>query len=150
MRYVARLSFLLAVAAAACGPKTAGGGGDPALEAVPDVPFDQLNHDQKYTVMKHRVNPTMRTVFRRLDPERFADFDCRTCHGESVNRDEYHMPNEDLPKLNFADMSKYKQHYVEFMTNEVKPTMAKLLKLPEHTPENTEGFGCLNCHTEEK
>jgi hypothetical protein len=150
MRYAALSSLLLAAAAGACGPKNAGGGSDPALAAVPDVPFDQLNHDQKYTVMKHRVMPAMRPLFRSLDPERFTEFDCKTCHGSAVDRDEYHMPNDQLPKLNFADMSKYKQHYVTFMTNEVKPRMAKLLKLPEHTEQNPEGFGCLNCHVEEK
>jgi hypothetical protein len=142
--------LLLAAAAAACGPKNVGGGGDPALAAVPDVPFDQLNHDQKYTVMKYRVMPAMRTLFRSYDPEKFAQIDCKTCHGPAVDRDEYHMPNDELPKLNFANLAKYKQADLDFMKNQVKPKMAKLLKLPEHTEQNPEGFGCLNCHTEEK
>ena len=150
MTHVALPIFLLLVAAAACGPKNVGGGDDPALKAVPDVPFDQLNHDQKYAVMKYRVMPAMRSLFRGYDSEKFSGFDCKTCHGAAVDRDEYHMPNDELPKLDFGNLAKYKPADLDFMRNQVKPKMAKLLKLPEHTEQNPDGFGCLNCHTEEK
>jgi hypothetical protein len=135
------LGCWLTAAAVACGPKH-----DPATPTLPDVPFDQLDHDQKIQLMKYVIVPKMRPLFQGHDAQKFAQFGCKTCHGPAADNGEFHMPNDLLPKLNFADMSKFKQADIDFMTNEVKPTMAKLLKLPEHTPQNKEGFGCLDCH----
>ena len=145
MKCVALSSLLLAAAAAACGPKP-----DPATPALPDVPFDQLDHDQKIVFMKQVVTPKMRPLFQGHDAQKFAEFGCKTCHGPDADSGEFHMPNDLLPKLNLADTSKFKARDLEFMQSEVKPTMAKLLRQQEHTPENTDGFGCLNCHAEEK
>jgi hypothetical protein len=141
MRYVAFTSLLLLVAELACGPK-------PGAKAVlPDVPFDELDHNQRLQLMKQVVMPTMAPLFQEHDRERYAKFGCRTCHGASVDRDEYHMPNDKLPKLNFSDMSKFKPEDIEFMKSKVVPTMARILKQPEHSAENPQGFGCLECHT---
>jgi hypothetical protein len=139
MTYAALSSLLLAVVA--CGPKS-----DPATPVLPDVPFEQFDHQQKIQFMKQVVVPTIGPMFQSHDPDRYAKFGCKTCHGSDVDRDEYHMPSDDLPRLNFSDMSKYKERDIEFMKNEIKPTMAKLLKEPEHSEENPRGFGCLHCH----
>jgi hypothetical protein len=137
---------------AACPSKTGGGGPGPgpgsAVVTIPDVPFDQLDHDQKLQLMKQVVVPTMGPIFKKHDAQRYATFGCKTCHGDSADRGEFHMPNDELPKLNFADMSKFEPASIEWMKRDVKPTMAKLLKLPEHTEENPDGFGCLECHTQ--
>lgn len=140
MKHAALWSLLLALAA--CGPKA--GSANPVL---PDVPFDELDHSQRIQFMKQVVMPTMAPLFKEHDPERFASFDCRTCHGPSAERGEYHMPNGLLPKLNLADLSTHKARDVEFMQTKVKPTMASLLKQPEYSEQNTDGFGCLGCHT---
>lgn len=137
----------LLLAAIACGPKP-GGGSDPAVPVLPDVPFEQLDHDQKIQFMKEVVVPTMSPIFKKHDPGRYGKFGCVTCHGESADRGEYHMPNDALPKLNFADMSKFEAHDLEWMKNEVKPTMAQLLKEAEHSEDNPHGFGCLSCHSQ--
>jgi cytochrome c551/c552 len=139
MKCVALGSLLLA--AAACGPKSA-----PANAVLPDVPFEQLDHDQKIQFMKESVVPTMAPLFQAHDGEKFADFGCKTCHGEAADRGHFHMPNDKLPKLNLADMSKYKQRDIDFMANEIKPTMAKLLREPEYSEAEPQGFGCLHCH----
>lgn len=136
----------LFLAAAACGPKPAPDGAGSATAVLPDVPFEQLDHDQKIQFMKQVVMPEMGPMFQRHDPEKFAKFDCKTCHGNDADRGHFHMPNDALTKLNFADMSEFKERDLEFMKNEVKPTMARLLKEPEHSPENPRGFGCLHCH----
>jgi len=96
--------------------------------------------------MKQVVVPTMATLFQGHDPEKFADFGCKTCHSEAADRGHFHMPNDKLTKLKLADLSQFDQHDVDFMTNEVKPMMAKLLKEPLHSPEEPHGFGCLHCH----
>ena len=73
---------------------------------------------------------------------------CFKCHGAQAKEGHFDMPNPDLPKLNFADMSKFKKEDIEWMKNEVMPTMGKILQLPLHSEENPKGFGCLHCHTQ--
>lgn len=138
-----------AVALGACPKPGAGTGTGTAQVVLPDVPFDELSHEQRFDFMKQVVVPTLAPMFKKHDEKKFGEFGCRTCHGAGADRGEYHMPNDNLPKLNLADMSKFQQRDIEFMQNDVKPTMARLLKQPEWTPENTDGFGCLECHPKE-
>jgi hypothetical protein len=141
--------------AAACGGKTPAttttGGGDTgsAAPALPDVAFEKLDHDQQIQFMKEVVVPTMGPLFKNHDAQKYAEFGCKTCHGEGAEKGEFDMPNPNLPKLNFADMSKHKKEDLDWMGKEIKPTMAKLLKEAEYSPENPKGFGCLQCHTAE-
>ena len=65
---------------------------------------------------------------------------------EVITLSSTHMVTD--PKLNFADMSKFKKEDIEWMEKDIKPTMARLLKQPEYTPQNPKGFGCLECHTQ--
>ncbi len=145
MKYAALGSILLAVVVVACGPPP-----EPARPVLPDVPFEQLDHDQKIQFMKEVVEPAMRPMFQGHDPKEFASFGCKTCHGPDADRGHYHMPSDELPKLNLADMSQFEQRDIDFMQAKVKPTMARLLKEPEHSPENPRGFGCLHCHYQVK
>lgn len=143
----------LVAALAACGSKSSSSSptttpGDPvAAVELPDVPFDQLDHDQKIEFMKQKVMPAMEPIFKNHDATKFAEFTCKTCHGEGAAQGEFHMPNDKLPKLNFADPSQHKKEDMEWMSKQVKPQMAALLKETEYSPENPEGFGCLHCHT---
>lgn len=122
----------------------------PAEVVLPDVAFDQLDHDQKIEFMKHKVVPTMAPIFKNHDPQEFAEFGCVTCHGKQAKDGHFDMPSTDLPKLNFKDMSKFKKEDLEWMGKEVKPAMAKLLGEAEYTPENPTGFGCQDCHVVEQ
>lgn len=149
---------VLSALLAACGSKSqsqttpGGGSGDTAGSAVavlPDVPFEQLDHDQQIQFMKEKVVPTMGPLFKEHDAEEFAEFGCKTCHGPGAEQGEFDMPAAHLPKLNFGDMSKFDPKTVEWMGKVVKPTMAKLLGEAEYSPENPKGFGCLQCHTAE-
>lgn len=145
-------SLLLAAACGSKSPATTTTGGDPAGTAtavLPDVPFDQLDHDQQIQFMKEKVVPTMEPLFKEHDATEFAEFGCKTCHGPGAEKGEFEMPNPELPKLNFADMSKHDPKDLEWMGKVIKPTMAKLLQEPEYTPETPDGFGCVHCHTAE-
>ena len=150
---------------AACGSKpststttpTGGGGagaGAGSAEAIkpplPNVPFDSLDHEQRIQFMKEKVMPAMEPLFKNHDAKKFAEFGCKTCHGEGVEQGKFDMPNDKLPKLFGPSMPKFKKEDVEWMGKEIKPTMAKLLQQPEYTPENPKGFGCLECHGAEK
>ena len=154
MKLLALLASL--VVAAACGSKapattTTTGGGDTgsATPVLPDVPFEKLDHDQQIQFMKEKVVPTMAPLFKDHDATKFAEFGCKTCHGQGAEKGEFDMPNPNLPKLNFADMSKHKKEDLEWMGKVIKPTMAKLLGEAEYSPENPKGFGCVRCHTAE-
>ena len=131
----------LLLLAAACGAKPPPGAGS-ATAVLPDVPFEELDHDQRIQFMKQVVMPAMAPLFQRHDPQEYANFGCATCHGPGADRGEFHMPSDKLPKLNFADLRTFQERDLEFMKAEVKPTMAKLLKEPEHSAEHPRGFGC--------
>ena len=135
----------------ACGPKpTATQEPDPeqiAKSTLPDVPFRDLDLDQRAELMKQQVVPTMTPLFREHDAVKYADVGCATCHGEGAADGDFDMPNEKLPVLDFADMSKFEPADIEWMKSKIMPTMANLLREPMHSQENPSGFGCLNCHT---
>jgi len=143
------------VLVAACGGKsqpqtTPSGGGEPgpaAQAALPDVPFDQLNHEQREQFMEQKVMPAMQPIFQNHDAKKFEKFGCATCHGPGAASGHHEMPNAELPKLDFSDMSKFDKRDVEWMEHDVKPAMAKLLQMPEMTRESPKGFGCTSCHT---
>lgn len=120
-----------------------------AVATLPDVPFDDLDHDQREEFMKQKVVPTMTPIFKNHDPKKYANFGCDTCHGEDFIKGDFEMPNPKLPKLNFADMSKFKPADIEWMKTQVWPTMGKLLKEPLYSESNPEGFNCTTCHTQE-
>lgn len=154
-----KLLPLLLLVAAACGSKAA-----PTTTTTPPaeektvvlpegVPFDQLDQDQRIEFMKQKVVPTMQPIFQNHDPKEFAEFGCKTCHGEQAAQGHFDMPNPGLPKLDFKDqaaMAKFSKEDMEWMAKEVKPAMAKLLSEPEYTPETPNGFGCTGCHTAEE
>jgi hypothetical protein len=156
MKSLVLISLLFA---AACGSKSpsstttptgGGGSGEVAAKPLPDVPFDSLDHDQRIQFMKEKVVPTMEPLFKNHDATKYADFGCKTCHGEGAKEGKFDMPNEKLPKLFGPHMDQFKKEDVEWMGKDIKPTMAQLLKQPEMTKENPKGFGCLECHTMEK
>lgn len=144
-----------AVCAAACGSKSPEVSTTPAAPAagaavaLPDLPFDKLDHDQRIAFMKQKVMPAMKPVFANHDGTKFAELHCTNCHGEQAKEGHFDMPNPKLPKLNFNDMSKFKKEDIEWMGKEVMPTMAKLLDMPVYSKDNPKGFGCLGCHTQE-
>ena len=143
----------LVVLAASCGSKppvaepTPNGEGS-AKMVLPDVAFEKLDHDQRIEFMKQKVMPVMKPIFQNHDAKDFAEFGCDTCHGKQAKEGHFDMPNPDLPKLNFADMSKFKKEDLEWMGKEVEPTMGKILGLELYSESNPTGFGCLACHTQ--
>ncbi|MDX2089904.1 MAG: hypothetical protein SFX73_18760 [Kofleriaceae bacterium] len=146
-------AFAIAVLVGACGSKTPSqpttppeGSAAPAA-ALPDVAFEQLDHDQKIQFMKEKVMPEMAAAFQAHDAKEFAEFGCKTCHGPGAEKGEFHMPYDGLPKLGEKEMAKYKKEDIEWMATVIKPKMAALLKEPEYSKDNPNGFGCMHCHT---
>jgi hypothetical protein len=149
-----RLATVLLFVVAACGSKAKGPAAPtdkPAAAALPDLPFEKLTQEQRGQFMKEKVMPAMEPIFAS-HLKAGEKFTCKTCHGTSVDKEVFDMPNADIVALNFADMSKYKKEDLEWMGKQVKPAMAKLLGMPEFEPEHPDpkAFGCLQCHTQAK
>jgi len=104
----------------------------------PNVPWSELDHEQRAKFMRRVVVPTMKPLFQAFDPTRFRTFQCTTCHRRGGD---FHMPNPALFALPARpeQMPADKAEWVKFMTSEVRPEMAKLLGLSESE------FGC-RCH----
>jgi hypothetical protein len=143
------VAVLLSTACGAKSPSTTTPKPDEGSAEVvlPDVPFDKLDHDQRIAFMKQKVVPEMKPLYQKHDPKDFAEFGCVTCHGKQAKEGHFDMPNPELPKLNFNDMSKFKKEDIEWMEKDIAPTMAKILNLPLYSKDNPKGFGCLACHT---
>ena len=144
--------------AAACGGKSTPATTTPekAEEAPPpaDMAFKDMNADQRMAFMKHTVMPAMKKTFAEFDPK-FADMNCKTCHGKGADDGAFEMPNPDLPRLKkspeefVAWMNSDPKHkaWAEFMGQKVTPQMAELLKMTPFNPEtNTGDFSCHGCH----
>jgi hypothetical protein len=152
------IATIVAAALAACGGKPAATTTTPptttaeaAPAPLPDVPFMKLDHAQQIEFMKQKVVPAMKPIFQKHDAKRYAEFGCTTCHGDQAKDGKFDMPNPGLPKIGVTKefYAKFKPEDLQWMGQEVLPTMANLLQeQPSFTdPAPKEGFGCAGCHT---
>ena len=128
------------VAVAGCQPK------------VRDLPgpgqaWKQMDHEEREVYMAQAVLPHMQATFAGFDAERFASFDCTTCHPSSAAQGEFVMPDPALPKLSRwhfrREHMKPHPETVRFMWEQVEPQMSALLG----GPKGLRGFNCRSCHT---
>ena len=151
--------------AVAAGSGSGAGSGSAAKEAPPDdgfhfdvkvtlkdKTFEQLSNDEQMKFMKEQVMPQMKAEFQAFDGKKYANFNCKTCHGKDPKASKYKMPNPDLPKLDFAKLKDGKQEpkMAAFMGAHTKPDMAKILNLTPYDEQHQNGFGCLHCHEQKK
>ncbi|HEX5058492.1 MAG TPA: hypothetical protein VFV99_03985 [Kofleriaceae bacterium] len=146
----------VALFVAACGGK-APATQKPETETPPpaDMAFKDMNADQRMAFMKHTVLPAMKQTFSAFDPK-FANMNCKTCHGKGAEDGSFEMPNPDLPRLPkpdaFMAFAQDPKHapWVKFMIEKVEPEMANLLKMKPFDPQtNTGDFSCHACHLTE-
>jgi hypothetical protein len=149
------LAFILvSLALAACGGKSGSsttpadrtGGGAASGPLAPGA-WDGMDEHARAQFMKNTVVPVMAAKFKAFDADKFAEIDCKTCHGPGAAEGKFDMPSGALPELDFQHPDPDDKAIAEFMAKEVKPTMANLLGEPEYTPDNPTGFGCMHCHT---
>lgn len=172
---MSKIALVAVVACLACGSKSkpsteeppagepAGEEASPGPEATPveaggtgaggtgeTVDFKALDHEAKVEFMKTKVVPPMTTAFQTFNAKKYAEFNCKTCHGKDPVKTKFAMPNPELPKLDFEALKAGKgdPKILEFMSKTVSPEMAKILGREPYSETNKDGFGCLNCHTQ--
>lgn len=122
----------------------------------PEMPWAAMSDDQKAEYMTAHVVPTMAPLFQAFDEERYASFECGTCHGPRERMNRFEMPNPGLPVLPVPEspewhaMVRERNHVFRFMAERVEPAMAGLLGVQPYDPQTEQGFGCFNCHTMEQ
>jgi hypothetical protein len=149
LRHALALGALLgAVAATAC--HAMGPGPAAPRAAVYRAPTWEERHD----VMTFAVLPNMARMFQRFDGSADPDMTCATCHGPDAELVHYAMPRG-LPALDPTRMPDPDAHnpaearMAKFMIEEVTPSMARMLGVPEGRPATSHaggGFSCFNCH----
>lgn len=95
--------------------------------------------------MSTRVMPPMTKVFQEYDGKRYAEVNCKTCHGP-----QYKEPKEYLPRLTMKEgkLTAFaeKPAVSKFMAEKVVPAMAAAMGQPPYDPAKHKGFGCGGCH----
>lgn len=150
------LSLCALVAMSACGGSTpeedtaetvdTTGGETEAVRA--EVPWAEMSPEQRGAFMRDTVVPEMQAMFQEHDAERFADFGCATCHGETARDVGFRMPNGVAPldPSQIPAVFQSDRPMAQFMTQRVWPRMAELLGEAPYDSETGAGFSCLRCH----
>jgi hypothetical protein len=132
-------ALLAMFAMLACQPK-------PTDIPGPERPWKSMSHEDRQIYMAQTVLPHMQETFQAFDAERFAGFDCSTCHPSGAARGDFAMPDAGIPKLSRWKFrtEHWKKHpeTVRFMWEKVDPEMSALLG----GPKGLRGFNCRDCH----
>lgn len=142
-----KLGRVIAAAALAVGC-----GGAKAKDAPAALAWKDMDHEQREAFMKDTVMPEMQAMFAAFDPK-YAEMNCKTCHGAGAEDGSFEMPNPDMWVLpteagwkTFAPDPEQTK-WLEFMGGQVKPAMAKLLGMSDYDWQTGEGdFNCSGCH----
>jgi len=115
--------------------------------------WKDMSHDDRLAYMKHTVMPKMKDEFVSYDAKRFADMNCKTCHGDGAADGSFKMPNAKLPPVpstpdGFKKLMAKKPEACKFMMEKVEPDMAGLLNEQPFDVKTMQGFGCHGCHTD--
>lgn len=119
----------------------------------PPRPWAELSHEEHGAYMAREVLPRMSALFSAYDGERYAEFECVTCHGADARERNFAMPNPSILPLHPTGSAGQHQTVrdhpegVRFMYNQVLPTMQALLGASAFNEATGEGFTCYACHT---
>ncbi len=124
---------------------------DVHAQGATDKPWKKMKKAERKEYMKKMVLPKMLSLFAEVNPTKYDDMKCITCHGAGVKNGSYKMPNPKLPKLptdeeGWTKLKAKSPEMLEFMRKKVVPTMAAFLGESPRGPGNPKGFGCSDCH----
>jgi hypothetical protein len=141
--------FVVCLAAAtlwACTPKRVGPIGSEGRRLT----WNEMSIDQRKAHMKRVVLPQAAELFASWRPERFAEVDCRLCHGEGARTGKFQMPTAHLPRLSGElllgpEFSKYPET-TRLKLDRLVPMMSTALGKKKFSLITRRGFGCYSCH----
>jgi hypothetical protein len=120
-------------------PAETSGGGD----------WASMNREQRMQYMQDTVLPNAKALFVEVAPDEYADFNCKTCHGDNAQEVDFAMPNH-LPPLPTTDTINAamaaNEGVAKFMLEKVTPGMAGMLGREVISESNPDGFSCFGCH----
>jgi hypothetical protein len=140
------LAILIILLPWGCYPKRIG----PVGPEGKRLTWNEMNVTQRKALMKIEVLPRAAEVFRTWRPERFADIQCRLCHGLGVDTGHFQMPTVHLPRLSGQlllgpEFEKYPQT-TRLKLDQLVPLMAAALGKKPFSLITRRGFGCYSCH----
>ncbi|MBX3250784.1 MAG: hypothetical protein KF901_26630 [Myxococcales bacterium] len=115
-------------------------------------PWGEMDGDERGRFMGEAVVPYMRALFREYDEERYARFNCASCHGPNASERAYAMPSPELMALHPSGSDEQRAmveahpRMVQFMFQHVVPAMRTMIGEREFDPATGEGFSCYFCH----
>lgn len=126
----------------------------PAASAEPAGPaaapagpaFTGMTAEQKLAHMKTVIMPKMSKVFQEGDAKHYADFGCKTCHGDKKQDPHVVLPKLTLSGDGFQKLMAAKPAVTKFMAEKVTPAMATAMNEQPFDPKTHKGFGCGGCH----
>lgn len=164
MKHLAVAFVLFAAACGGSSPPAAspgagsGSGSGPAADTgpvvgPPQVAWKDMTHEQQAKFMGAVVMPKFKPMFQQFAPKDFAEFNCKTCHGDGAEDHTFKMPNPKIHVLPEApeDFQKIAQAHPDTMKfmGEVEHAMAETLGMTPYNPKapDPSQFGCYGCHT---
>jgi hypothetical protein len=140
---MAVLFFLLLTG---CYPKRVG----PAGPDGKALTWSEMTIVQRQAHMQQEVLPRAAAIFRSWRPNRYAEVDCKLCHGQGVEIWDFSMPTAHLPRLSGDVLlgSEFEKHpeTTRLKLNRLVPEMSDALGLKSFSIVTRRGFGCYSCH----
>lgn len=124
-----RLALLAAISLATCA------GARPA----PLISYESMNKEQRLQAMKSVITPKLNQVFSDYDDNKYAEFGCKTCHGEKTEDTKVFLPVLKLSGDGRKKLEAQKPALMKFMAGKVVPAMAAALG-------QKQGYSCAGCH----
>lgn len=110
----------------------------------PPQPWDTMSGEDQVMYMVGYVLPIHAEMFREYDPERYAQMECATCHGDDGEARGYEMPSRYLPSLPAEGSPQWTAAQARnprawaFMAEQVLPTI--------RTQIGEQDLTCFTCH----
>ena len=111
-----------------------------------------LSLERRHSQMTFLLHPTMMEHLQAFYKTPIPELTCASCHGENAEAAGYNLSNS---KLKALKPSRVRALYEAgatlspeqlFKRDDITPTMARLMGVPQYNPATGLGFSCFGCH----
>ena len=117
-----------------------------------DNEWQYLSFEQRHAQMTFLIHPTMMEKFQAFYKTPNPELTCANCHGENAEVEGYNRANSDIEPLKPSRVRALYEAGVtltplqRFKRDDITPTMARLMGVPQYDPATGLGFSCFGCH----